>query len=469
MAYTSISEIDNVYSAQEKHKDVAKHSTAQQRKKLLERLLAEIRSNEDAIQKALYHDFHKSAMETAITEIFAVEFELKQFIKHVEKWAKGKSVSRSLLFPNVSASLHYEPKGQVLIITPWNYPFQLPLVHLVASIAAGNVTMLKLSEFSKHTNQVIKKILGGIFKEEHVAVIEGEVNETTHLLTKRFDHIHFTGSPAVGKIVMKAASANLSDITLELGGKSPAIFDKNVSLERAVKNIIWAKFVNAGQTCIAPDYLLVPRPLKSEIEQLFKKELEHAFGTNAQHSPDFARIINDKQYKRLSDALTDARSLGAQLIAGGNLDERERYIEPTVLSNVAENNPLMTDEIFGPILPIVYYNQIADAISFINKKEKPLALYIFSEDSKFSNHVIRHTSAGSTCVNDAMIQILHPSLPFGGVNNSGIGQSTGWYGFKSFSHERAIADVKLMPMSKMFWFPYTEKTFKLLKWMKKLI
>ncbi len=401
MAYTSISEIEKIYSAQEKHKDVAKHSTAQQRKKLLVRLLAAIRSNEDAIQKALYHDFHKSAMETAITEIFAVEFELKQFIKHIEKWVKGKSVSRSLLFPNVSASLHYEAKG--------------------------------------------------------------------HLLAKRFDHIHFTGSPAVGKIVMKAASANLSDITLELGGKSPAIFDKNVSLAKAVKNIIWAKFVNAGQTCIAPDYLLAPRPLKSEIEQLFKKELEHAFGSNAQHSPDFARIINDKQYKRLSDALADARSLGAQVVAGGTLDERDRYIEPTVLSNVAENNPLLTDEIFGPILPIVYYNQLADAISFINKKEKPLALYIFSQDSKFSNHVIRHTSAGSTCVNDAMIQILHPNLPFGGVNNSGIGQSTGWYGFKSFSHERAIADVMLIPMSKMFWFPYTEKTFKLLKWMKKLI
>lgn len=469
MANTSISDIDNLYSVQAKHRETVKHSTAQQRTKWLEELLKAVLSNEDAIQKALYLDFHKSAMETAITEVFAVEHELKQIIKHLTKWMKDKSVGRSLLFPNVSAYLHYEAKGQVLIITPWNYPFQLPMVHLAVAIAAGNVTMLKLSEFAPNTNQVVRTIIEKIFKPEHVAVIEGEVTETTHLLNKRFDHIHFTGSPAVGKIVMQAASLHLADITLELGGKSPAIFDRNISLRKAIKNVIWAKFVNAGQTCIAPDYLLAPRQLKSEIEQLFKQELEHAFGENPQHSPDYARIINEKQYKRLSLALSDAKSLGGQVVAGGSLDERERYIAPTVLSNVATSNPLMTDEIFGPILPIIYYNQIAEAISFVNQKEKPLALYVFSQDNKFCKHVIRQTSAGSTCINDAMIQILHPNLPFGGVNNSGIGQSTGWYGFKSFSHERAVADVKLIPMSKMFWFPYTEKTYKLLKWIKRIL
>lgn len=469
MAYTTFQEIDSIYQQQQQYQDSAKHSTAAQRLKLLKQLLAALKAKEDAIQKALYQDFHKSAMETAITEQFAVEFELKHIIKHLRKWMKDRSAGRSLMLPNVRAYLHYEAKGQALIITPWNYPFQLPMFHLAASVAAGNVTMLKLSELAVHTNQVLKEIIQEVFPIAHVAVIEGEVAETSYLLNKRFDHIHFTGSPAVGKIVMAAASKHLTDITLELGGKSPAILDKNVALETAVKNIIWAKFVNAGQTCVAPDYVLAPRQLKLQLEQAFKTEIEEAFGKNPQHSPDFARIINEKHFKRLSQALEEAKLLGAQVLTGGDMDAKECYIAPTVLSNVALSNSLMQEEIFGPILPIVYYNQINEAIKFVNGKEKPLALYIFSKDDKFSNHVLRHTSAGSTCINDAMIQIMHPNLPFGGVNNSGLGQSTGWYGFKAFSHERAVADVKLLPVSKVFWFPYTEKTFKILRWMKKLI
>ena len=329
------------------------------------------------------------------------------------------------MFTNVKAYLHYEPKGHVLIITPWNYPFQLPLVHLAACIAAGNTAILKLSEFSPHTNRIVKKILQEVFPEDHVAVLEGEVKETTHLLSLRFDHIHFTGSPAVGKIIMEAASKNLTDITLELGGKSPAVLDRNINVRRVVQNLIWAKFVNAGQTCIAPDYVLVPRQLKSEIEQVFREELREAFGRDAINSPDYARIINKKQFDRLVEALTDAKHLGAQVVFGGANDEKELYIEPTVIGQVAMTNSLMTEEIFGPIFPIVYYSQIDEAIKFINEREKPLALYVFSNDGIFNKHVIRYTSAGSTCINDALIQIMHPKLPFGGVNNSGIGQSTG--------------------------------------------
>lgn len=468
MAYNTLSEIDKIYQSQLKNKSAIKHSTAYKRIGWIKKLLDTINREEKAIEQALYQDFHKSGIETAITEILVVQLELKHIAKKLRGWMKDKNVHRSLVMPNVSAYLHYEPKGNALIITPWNYPFQLPLVHLAACIAAGNTAILKLSEFSPNSNQVLKKIIAEVFSTDHIAVIEGAVEETSHLLNLRFDHIHFTGSSKVGKIVMEAASKHLTDITLELGGKSPAIIDKNVNLRQVVKNLIWAKFVNAGQTCIAPDYILAHRHQKQQLEEIFKAEIEEAFGKDAFNSPDYARIINEKQFERLNQALDSAKQLGANIIAGGKTDGKTKYIAPTVVSNVAANNPLMTDEIFGPILPIVYYAQIQEAIDFINAKEKPLALYVFSKDSNFNKHLIRNTSAGSTCINDAVIQIMQPNLPFGGVNNSGLGQSTGWYGFKAFSHERAVADVKILPLSSMFWYPYTEKTSRMLQWIRRL-
>lgn len=468
MAYNTLSEIDKIYQSQLKNKSAIKHSTAYKRIGWIKKLLDTINREEKAIEQALYQDFHKSGIETAITEILVVQLELKHIAKKLRGWMKDKKVRRSLVMPNVSAYLHYEPKGNALIITPWNYPFQLPLVHLAACIAAGNTAILKLSEFSPNSNQVLKKIIAEVFPTDHIAVIEGAVEETTHLLNLKFDHIHFTGSSKVGKIVMEAASKHLTDITLELGGKSPAVIDKNVNLRQVVKNLIWAKFINAGQTCIAPDYILAHRHQKQQLEEVFKIEIEEAFGKDAFNSPDYARIINEKQFERLNQALDSAKQLGANIIAGGKTDGRTKYIAPTVITNVAANNPLMTDEIFGPILPIVYYGQIQEAIDFINAKEKPLALYVFSKDSNFNKHIIRNSSAGSTCINDAVIQIMQPNLPFGGVNNSGLGQSTGWYGFKAFSHERAVADVKIIPLSSMFWYPYTEKTSRMLQWIRRL-
>ncbi len=468
MAYNTLSEIDKIYQSQLKNKSAIKHSTAYKRIGWIKKLLDTINREEKAIEQALYQDFHKSGIETAITEILVVQLELKHIAKKLRGWMKDKKVRRSLVMPNVSAYLHYEPKGNALIITPWNYPFQLPLVHLAACIAAGNTAILKLSEFSPNSNQVLKKIIAEVFPTDHIAVIEGAVEETTHLLNLKFDHIHFTGSSKVGKIVMEAASKHLTDITLELGGKSPAVIDKNVNLRQVVKNLIWAKFINAGQTCIAPDYILAHRHQKQQLEEVFKIEIEEAFGKDAFNSPDYARIINEKQFERLNQALDSAKQIGANIIAGGKTDGRTKYIAPTVITNVAANNPLMTDEIFGPILPIVYYAQIQEAIDFINAKEKPLALYVFSKDSNFNKHIIRNSSAGSTCINDAVIQIMQPNLPFGGVNNSGLGQSTGWYGFKAFSHERAVADVKIIPLSSMFWYPYTEKTSRMLQWIRRL-
>ena len=381
---------------------------------------------------------------------------------------RDKRLPRTMKMPNVRAYLHFEPKGNSLIITPWNYPFLLPLMQLAASVAAGNTVILKLSEHSPKTNEIIRKIVSKVFPEEHVALVEGDVPVSTHLLKLKFDHIHFTGSQEVGKIVAKAAAEHLCEVTLELGGKSPAIIDRNVNLKRVVKNLIWAKFVNAGQTCIASDYLLVHRHLRQEIEATFKTEIENAFGKNPLHSPDYARLVNVAQFDRLNQALQEAIVSGANVIRGGQRDRHLKYIAPTVLSNVSKNSDLLQKEIFGPILPIVYYGQIQEAIDYINERPKPLALYAFSNDPLFGRHILRHTTSGSTCINDAMIQIMHPHLPFGGVNQSGTGQSLGHYGFKSFSHERAVAEAQIYPLSSIFWYPYTERTNRILQWLNKL-
>lgn len=464
-----LAEIDRIYRAQIVYKETVKHSSAKTRQSWLKILLSHLIAEELTIEKALYEDFHKSSTETAITEFLAVKWELGLLIRSLHRWMKNKRLPRTLRMPNVRAYLHYEAKGNSLIITPWNYPLMLPIVHLAASVAAGNTVIIKLSEHSPHTNRVIRKIISSVFPEEHVAVIEGKVAETSHLLSLKFDHIHFTGSPKIGKIVARAAADHLAEVTLELGGKSPAIVDRNVNLRRAVKNLIWAKFVNAGQTCIAPDYLLVHRYHRREIESIFKEELQYAFGQDPLNSPDFARIINEDQFDRLHNALQEGLSLGANIIAGGQSARHLKYIAPTIITNLAKNTRLVQEEIFGPILPIIYYGQVQEAIDYVNAGPKPLALYVFSDDLLFGRHILRHTSAGSTCINDAMIQIMHPRLPLGGVNNSGTGQSLGRYGFRAFSHERAVAESQWMPTSSLFWFPYTERTNRALQWLKKLI
>ena len=468
MTYLTSSEIKAHYDAQVAHKLDVKNSSITTRINWLKNLRATIIEHEHDIKEALYTDFRKNPIETDTTEIFATLLEIKAFIKNLNKWAKPQHVHSPLLFKTIAAKLIYEPKGNTLIITPWNYPFQLPMVHLVASVAAGNTVLLKLSEFSPNINAVIKKIISKTFEEKHVAIIVGEIAETTQLLGLKFDHIHFTGSPAVGKIVMSAAAEHLTDITLELGGKSPTFIDHNVNIREVVKNLIWAKFVNMGQTCIAPDYLLVDKKLEQTIEQVFKQELSIAFGCNIIDSPDLARIINKKQYDRLFSALDELKNTSTEWIVQGEHNERDLFIHPTLVKNMPMHSTIMQDEIFGPIFPIIYYNDVQEALDIVAVREKPLALYIFSENKEYTKHILANTSAGGTTINDAMVHILHPNLPFGGVNNSGIGQSLGVYGFKDFSHERAVAKVNIFPMTKLFWYPYTDRTRKLVDLMKKI-
>ncbi len=467
MTYLSPSEIKVLYDAQVKHKHVVKSSSINTRINWLKNLRDAISGHEQEIKDALYSDFRKNPLETDTTEIFATLLEIKSFVKNLAKWAKPKRVSSPLMFKTIVGKLINEPKGNTLLITPWNYPFQLPMVHLVASIAAGNTVLLKLSEFSPNINAVIKKIISQTFEPNHVAIVEGEIEETTQLLELKFDHIHFTGSPAVGKIIMAAAAKHLTDVTLELGGKSPSFIDHTVNVREVVKNLIWAKFVNMGQTCIAPDYLLVDAKLEQEFEQIFKEEMAVAFGDDIISSPDLARIINNKQYDRLYKALEELKSTDTDWVIKGIHIEDELFIHPTIIKHMPLDASVMQEEIFGPIFPIIYYKDVQEALEIVSAKEKPLALYIFSKSDKYINHILANTSAGGTTINDAMVHILHPNLPFGGVNNSGIGQSLGLYGFKDFSHERAVAKVNIFPMTKFFWYPYTDTTRKLVSIMKK--
>lgn len=468
MAPISVEEIAQLYKEQKAYNSYIKSTSVDERIKWLKKLKEVIISQEEDIKSAIYLDFKKNAIETETTEILASILELDLFIKNLKRWSKTKNVKSSWLFASTKAQLHYEPKGNTLIITPWNYPFQLPMVHLVASVAAGNTVILKLSEFTPHINQVIEDIINQVFERKHVAVIQGGVEETTYLLSLKFDHIHFTGSPAVGKIIMEAASKHLSSITLELGGKSPAFIDKTANLQETSRNIIWAKFTNMGQTCIAPDYLLVDSVIADSFEQVLREEMVKAFGPKAQESPDLARIINIRQYERLIKNIEDLDHSSAKWIITGENDKEDLFIHPRVLKNMPLDSILMQEEIFGPILPIIYYQHVDEALDLVAQKEKPLALYIFSKDNTYKKKVLNRTSAGGTTINDAMIHIMHPNLPFGGVNNSGIGQSLGIFGFKAFSHERAVLEARLFPMSKFFWYPYSSRTKKILQFFRKI-
>ena len=468
MNYSTIEQIKNTYQKQFEFKNELKTFAIAERINWLKSLKKSIIDRQDDIKVAIHKDFGKSPTETEITEILPSILELNHFIKNIKKWAKNRSVSPSLLFAATTAKLVYEPKGNTLIITPWNYPFLLPIMHLSASVSAGNTVILKLSEATPNTNKILQEIISKTFEEKHVAIILGEVEETTYLTSLKFDHIHFTGSSTVGKIIMRRAAAHLTDITLELGGKSPVFIDKEINIKEVAKNIIWSKFVNMGQTCIAPDYLLVDKSIEHEFDAAIREEMYNAFGSDPAQSLDLARIINHKQFDRLVSYLDELEDSSTTWITKGENDKNTLFIHPTIIKNVPQDANIMKDEIFGPILPIYYYSELHDALNIVDQKEKPLALYIFSKNQSYIDKVINTTTAGGTTVNDALIHIMHPNLPFGGVNNSGIGQSKGFYGFKSFSHERSVLKPILFPMSKFFWYPYGANAHKVLHIIRKI-
>ena len=433
------------------------------RKEALKKLLHHILVNEQTIIDALYHDFKKCPFEAIVTETNYVISDLKHTIRNINSWAKPKKVLPSILnFPSQDF-IYSEPYGKVLIIAPWNYPFQLVLCPLIAAVAAGNQVVVKPSELTPNTSAVISQILNQTFDKNHVDVIEGGIDVATALLAQRWDYIFFTGSVEVGKIVAQSAAQYLTPVTLELGGKNPCIIDDSAELQFAAKRIVWGKFVNAGQTCIAPDYILIQATVKEKFIACLKDEIKTAYGSNPEISPDFPRIINKKNWFRLSEMLNESN-----IIFGGQTNDETRYIAPTIIDEPSENHLLMKGEIFGPLLPILAFENEDTIQKIISKYEKPLALYVFSKNSKFSRKIIQNYTFGGGCINDTMVHFANKRLPFGGVGHSGIGSYHGRFGFDTFTHKKSIVKKGNWIDIPIRYAPYKDKinfVRKLLNWL----
>ncbi|MDB5769533.1 MAG: alkH, partial [Collimonas fungivorans] len=397
-----------------------------------------------------------------LSEILPVIAEANDAIRKLGRWMKPKKVWPSRMMAGTSGYTQYEPKGRVLIVAPWNYPVNLSLGPLVSALAAGNTVILKPSEMTPHASAVIGKIIRAVFTEDEVALFEGDAPVAQALLELPFDHIFFTGSPAVGKIVMAAAAKHLTSVTLELGGKSPTIVDETADLRAAAQNILWAKFTNNGQTCIAPDHIYVHASVKEAFLGHCVAVLESAYGKGAEQagSANLARIVNQRHTARVKSLLDDATARGARIVTGGAIDEDQRYIAPTLLDGIPDDAKIMREEIFGPLLPVISYDQLDTVIARINAEPKPLALYVWSRKQANIAKVMQQTTSGGACINHCVVQFLHGNLPFGGVNNSGIGSAHGHYGFLAFSHERAVVRTRIM-LAKMFYPPYSSLTRKL--------
>lgn len=436
-------QIDQIFEAQQNNRWAVAKTTVKERIEKLKRLQDALFNYRAAFHHSLRQDFGKPEAETDLSEIYPTSNEIKHAVSNLEKWMKDESVSTPTALLGSKSYIRYEAKGVCLIVAPWNYPVNLILIPLISAVAAGNCVILKPSEYTPHTNAIMAQLIKEVFAENEVAFVEGEVEVSQYLLTKPFDHIFFTGSTAVGKIVMKAAAENLTSVTLELGGKSPVIVDETANIKEAAKKIVWGKFLNAGQTCIAPDYVLVHEDIEHELIQQMLKYLSEFYGQTSGErldSPDYARIINTKQYKSLVELIGKAKGQGAVIHTGGTVVAEQRYIAPTIMSEVPLDSEVMQHEIFGPIMPIIRYKYLNDALDLINKKDKPLALYIFSQERKTIDNVLASTSSGGVCVNDTVIHYFQHNLPFGGVNHSGIGKAHGIFGFKSFSNARAVLE-----------------------------
>jgi aldehyde dehydrogenase (NAD+) len=422
-----------------------------------------IERHQDDIFEALHKDFKKSSFETFATELALILDEIKMMKENLKDWTRAKSVRGSLLnFPSTNY-LYPEPYGTVLVIGAWNYPFQLTVLPAIGAIAAGNTVIMKPSELAVHTSRIIKEVIKEVFEDNYVAVVEGGVEETQHLLKERFDKIFFTGSTAVGKIIAKAAAEYLTPTTLELGGKSPCIVDEDADLDVTAKRIVWGKYINGGQTCVAPDYIVAHKKIRSLLINKMSACITEFYGENPEASPDFPRIINQRHFERLKKYLDSG-----VVVKGGQTNEEELYIAPTILDNVQWDSAVMQEEIFGPVLPVLEFSDLDKLIEDLQYKEKPLACYYFGKDDSKQEKVLELLSFGGACINDTIMHLANPHLPFGGVGNSGTGGYHGKYSFDTFTHYKAV-------LKKPFWLdiplrypPYTGKLNLLkqvLKWL----
>ena len=423
------------------------------RKQALRKLLQAMKQYEQPLAEALWKDLHKSYEEAYLTELSIVYGEIHNHLRHLSRWARAERKSSPLAIMPASSRIIKEPLGNTLIIAPWNYPVQLLLNPLVGAISAGCTAMLKPSPYVPNVSRVLTELIRNTFPAEYIAIVEGNREINKMLLAERWDMIFFTGSPALGKMVMEAAAKHLTPVVLELGGKSPCIIDKTANLSVAAKRIAWGKALNAGQTCIAPDYLMIHEDVKDKFLKLLVKEWKHLLTKNPQEAKHFVRIVNDKALDRLIGYLNDGT-----VYHGGRYDKSERFLEPTILTNVSPDAPVMQEEIFGPIFPVLTFKHIDGVISFVTKREKPLALYYFGTDDK---KILRHTSSGGTCINDVIMHIVNHKTPFGGVGNSGMGAYHGKDSFLTFSHRRSVIKTPTWVDMPFRYMPY--KLFNLIK------
>ncbi|WP_281783855.1 aldehyde dehydrogenase family protein [Sinimarinibacterium flocculans] len=451
-------EIQRVFERQRETAIRLRTSTAQERIAKIRRLCDAMMTYRQQIHEAAYLDFKKPPAEVDLAEVLPVVSEAKHAMRALKKWMKPKGVWPTSLTIGLKSWVQYEPKGRCLIVSPWNYNVNLCFGPLVSCIAAGNTAILKPSEMTPHLSALMAKMIKELFPEDEVALFEGDVSVSTELLALPFDHIFFTGSPAVGKVVMAAAAKHLTSVTLELGGKSPTIIDETADLALAARTLMWGKYTNNGQTCIAPDYVYVHASKKDAFAQECIKVIEECYGKSAKEqmaSPYLARVVNQRHTKRINALLTDATQRGARVLCGGEAVENECFIQPTLLDDIPADAKIQSEEIFGPLLPIMPYTDLDAVIAAINAEPKPLALYIWSRNEANIQKALKSTSAGGTCINHCVVQYAHGNLPFGGVNNSGIGNAHGEYGFRAFSHERAVVRTRFM-MARTLFPPYTK-------------
>lgn len=426
----------------------------------LDRLREGIKEHEKELSDALFADLGKSPFESYATEIGILLSEISYVQNNLRNWAADKKAFTPLTLFGSRSAIHYEPRGVVLIIAPWNYPLQLALAPLIGAIAAGNCAVLKPSSSAPHTATVIKNIIDECFQDEYIAVVEPGNNITEVLLELQWDYIFYTGGEEHGRHVLQAAARHLTPVTLELGGKSPCIVDSDADLRSAAQRIVWGKLVNCGQTCVAPDYLFVHNDVKDRLIQLLIDEIKHQYGDNPRLSPDYPRIVNLRHFDRLTALLSHGT-----ILQGGEHERDCRYIAPTLITDIPEDSPLRTREIFGPILPIIPFDDIDDCVEYINTHPTPLALYYFTASKKKARYMINHTESGGVCINDTVVHVANNRIPFGGVGASGMGSYHGKYSFLTFSHAKALVTTTTRFFLDIKCAPYGDK----LKWVKRLL
>ncbi|SNC76131.1 aldehyde dehydrogenase (NAD+) [Hymenobacter gelipurpurascens] len=465
--------IQRLFQQQRVRAEVLRREDHAPRAARLRKLSHWIEENRAAIQQALYADFRKPLPETDVTEIWPSQVEIKHTLGHLRQWMKPHKVGTPMALMGARGWVQYEPKGVCLIIAPWNYPFYLAIDPLVSALAAGNACIIKPSEMTPTVAALLARMCRELFDPAEVTVVEGDKDVATELLKLPFNHIFFTGSPQVGKVVMRAAAEHLTSVTLELGGKSPVIVDETANLRDAAEKIAWGKGINAGQTCVAPDYLLVQESVKEPFIREMKAAVARFYdpeGQGVAASESYARIVNQHHFQRVASLLEDAQAQGANIVSGGMVDAGQRFIEPTLLLDAPADSRIMQEEIFGPLLPIQTFSTLMEAADVVNFRLQPLALYVFSQNAENQRYLLRNIPAGGACVNETILHLAHPDLPFGGFGNSGLGKAHGHAGFIGFSNEKSVLQQRVGRTGiKTMYPPYTPKVRKLIGWLLKYL